>query len=217
MKALLLDLDRTLIDVQTYTDYSAALEEVVEMLGEVVEAEVPDTGWDSPTRTCMQILVGLSGDPRWERISSQIEIHELAALRHARPMMGLSVLLEALPDDLPTAVVTLLGPNATECVLEMHDVPIATRIGRRCDLTPKPAPDQILEACRLLDVDPLEAMMVGDSTWDLRAAESAGAGFVGVTNHRPSEFPESTPTVSDLTELVGRYLPGERPDREKEE
>lgn len=217
MKALLLDLDRTLIDVQTYTDYPAALEEVVEVLGAIPEADVPDTGWDSPTRACMQILVGLSGDPRWDRISSLIESHELAALPQARPMVGLRELLEALPDDLPTAVVTLLGPNATDRVLDMHEVPIATRIGRRHDLTPKPAPDQILEACRLLDADPSEAVMVGDSTWDLRAAKSAGAGFIGVTNQLYSEFPESIPVISDLTELVDRHLPRERPDRENDE
>lgn len=206
MSALLLDLDRTLIDVQTYTDYSAALDEVLEALGEVPEADVPATGWDSPTRACMQILVGLSGDPRWEEASSLIESHELAALPEATPMPGLGGFLEALPNDLPVAVVTLLGPIATDRVLEMHEVPIATRIGRRPDLTPKPAPDQLLAACRLLGVDPSEATMVGDSTWDLRAAEAAGTAFIGVTNRGDSEFPVSTEVVQDMDELTDRFL-----------
>lgn len=204
MKALLLDLDRTLIDVQTYTDYQAALEEVTELMGGVSEIDVPATNWDSPTRACMQILVALSGHTRWEQVSSVIEGHELAALPEAIPMVGLPTLVQSLPRELPTAVVTLLGPTATDRVLAMHDVPFATRVPRRPDLTPKPAPDQLEAACRLLGVTPGDTVMVGDSTWDLRAAESAGVGFIGVTNHRQSEFPEDTELVADLGELVDR-------------
>lgn len=211
MRAILLDLDRTLIDVQTYTDYEAALDEVTQELGGVPEIDVPATNWDSPTRACMQILVALSGDARWEQVSTLIEQHELAALPEAVPMAGLPNLVQSLPHELPTAVVTLLGPNATDRVLEMHGVPIATRIPRRPDLTPKPAPDQLEAACRLLGVEPAGTVMVGDSTWDLRAAESAGVDFIGVTNHRQSEFPEGTSLVADLHELVDRYLSKETP------
>lgn len=206
MKALLLDLDRTLIDVQTFTDYATALDEVGRLLREMPETDVPDTNWDSPTRACMQILVALAGDARWERVSSVIESYELEALSQAQPMPGLAKLVGSLPPGLPTAVVTLLGPNTTNQVLEHHRVPILTRVPRRPDLTPKPAPDQLLEACRLLHVDADETVMVGDSTWDLSAAESAGVEFIGVTNRRPSEFPRSTPLVADLAELVDRYL-----------
>lgn len=210
VKALLLDLDRTLVDVQTFTDYSAALDEVGRLLGEMPKTDVPDTSWDSPTRACMQILVALTGDAGWERVSSVIEGYELEALSRAQPMPGLGELVASLSPDLPTAVVTLLGPNATDRVLEQHQIPIATRVPRRPDLTPKPAPDQLLEASRLLDVRPSETVMVGDSTWDLRAAQSAGAGFIGITNHRPSEFPGSTPLVADLAELTDEYLDRER-------
>lgn len=206
MKALLLDLDRTLIDVQTFTDYAAALDEVGRLLGEMPETDVPDTNWDAPTRACMQILVALAGDAGWERVSSVIESYELEAVSQAQPMPGLAKLVESLPPGLPTAVVTLLGPNSTDQVLEHHRVPIPTRVPRRPDLTPKPAPDQLLEACRLLHVDADETVMVGDSTWDLSAAKSAGVEFIGVTNHRRSEFPRSTPLVEDLAEFVDRYL-----------
>jgi phosphoglycolate phosphatase len=198
VKALLLDLDRTLIDIQSYTDYAAALEDLTRELGEVAEVEVPATGWDSPTIRCMQILVALAGRPEWERASDLIERRELAALPSSQAMPGLGELFETLSGGLPVAVVTLLGPNATSQVLEMHGVDVPVTVPRRPDLRPKPAPDQLLEACRRLGVKPGETVMVGDSTWDQEAAAAAGAGFIGVTNSRPSEFPPGTKTVSDL-------------------
>jgi phosphoglycolate phosphatase len=204
VKALLLDLDRTLIDIQSYTDYAAALVDVTRELGEIPVAEMPATGWDSPTIRCMQILTVLAGEPHWDAASHLIERQEIAALPRARPMPGLGELMEAYPPGFPTAVVTLLGPTATNQVLELHGVSVTAVVPRRPDSRPKPAPDQLLAACGLLKVDPSEAIMVGDSTWDHKAAESAGISFIGVTNHRPSEFQEGTQVVNDLLELVTR-------------
>jgi phosphoglycolate phosphatase len=203
VRAILLDLDRTLIDIQSYTDYSAALADVTRELGEIPEMETPLTGWDRPTVRCMQILGVLAGDRRWEVASSLIERHELAALPRSRPMPGLRELNEAL-GILPSAVVTLLGPAATRQVLDMHGVVTPVAVPRRADLRPKPAPDQLEESCRLLGVEPGDSLMVGDSTWDREAAVAAGIGFIGVTNHRGSEFPAGTATVDDLTDLVPR-------------
>jgi len=42
----------------------------------------------------------------------------------------------------------------------------------------KPAPDMVLEAARLLGVEPAELVVVGDTGSDRRAAEAAGARFV---------------------------------------
>jgi HAD superfamily hydrolase (TIGR01509 family) len=44
----------------------------------------------------------------------------------------------------------------------------------------KPAPDIVREACRRLGVDPAEAVVVGDTAFDMQAAVSAGATGVGV-------------------------------------
>jgi phosphoglycolate phosphatase len=38
---------------------------------------------------------------------------------------------------------------------------------------PKPAPDLLLEACRLLKITPLEVMYVGDGQRDIESAKSA--------------------------------------------
>ncbi|MGH3170578.1 MAG: HAD family hydrolase [Trebonia sp.] len=44
----------------------------------------------------------------------------------------------------------------------------------------KPDPDLFLSAASLLDVDPRDAMVVGDSVWDLLAARRAGALGIGL-------------------------------------
>ena len=64
---LLLDLDRTLVDLQSFTDYSAALADVRTLVGEWSDADVPETDWDRPTQACMSVLHSLLGDPRWTR------------------------------------------------------------------------------------------------------------------------------------------------------
>lgn len=204
MNGLLLDLDWTLIDIQGHTDYAAALTDAENLVGEWPDVATPETSWDAPARICMEMLVALSGDPRWEALSKIIEIHELAAVPHSAPMPGLETLIEAVVNR-PVAVVTLVGPRATEQALSTHRVPFATIVARRSDLRPKPAPDQLIEACRILEIPPSDVTMIGDSTWDMKAANAAGIGFIGITNHRPSEFGAEVRVVANLFEL-SRYL-----------
>ncbi|GAA2708769.1 HAD-IA family hydrolase [Micromonospora olivasterospora] len=48
---------------------------------------------------------------------------------------------------------------------------------------PKPAPDIVLQALRLMDVPPSQAMMVGDAVTDLMSGREAGATTVATTWH----------------------------------
>lgn len=203
MSAILFDLDRTLIDVQTFTDYSAALTEVEALIGGWDDPPTPPTGWDGPTRRAMGILVALSGDPRWSQVSALIERHELDAVALSTAMPGLHEVLQST-ERLPRAVVTLLPPSAARAALDRHDVEIEVVIGRSPDLRPKPAPDQLLAACRRLSVHHADAIMIGDSTWDHAAAVAAGCGFTGITNRGAGEFPPDVEVFGDLYELAGR-------------
>ncbi len=205
MHGILFDLDRTLVDVQSYTDYEAALRDVERLVSSWPDPPTPETGWDGPTRQAMGILVGLSGDPRWEEISDLIERHELAAVARSVRMPAVVEALAAVERH-PKAVVTLLPDGAARAALDRHRIGIDVVVPRRADLRPKPAPDQILEACRILGVAADRTVMVGDSSWDHAAARAAGVGFVGVTNGRPSEFPPGVTvveTLGGLAELIG--------------
>jgi len=202
VRALLLDLDRTLVDVQTFTDYEAAVADVERALGPVELVGVPETEWRSATRIAMATLVALAGDPhRWQLASDLIERHEREAVARATAMSGLDRFLRTT-QDVPRAIVTLMGPAAMDDVCGAFGIDVATRVGRSADLVPKPAPDQVLRACRLLGVEPDDSLMLGDSTWDGAAATAAGAAFIGITNGRPSEFAPGTRIASNLDEAL---------------
>jgi phosphoglycolate phosphatase len=203
-KGVLVDLDRTLVDVQSFTDYTAALAGVRSVIGSWPDPPTPVTGWDGPTRACMGALVALANDPRWPTTSAVIEQHEAAAVSASVAMPGLIEALAATAH-LPRAVVTLLPEGTARRVLDRHGVSIDVLVPRRPDLSPKPAGDQLVAAADALGLPAADLVMVGDSTWDERAAVAAGTDFVGLRNRRRSEFASGIDTVDDLVELAGRF------------
>lgn len=202
--AVLFDLDRTLVDLQTYTDYAAALADVEALVGAWGDPPTPATDWDTPAQLCMSILVALSGDRRWTEVSDLITAHELRAVprSHLMPRLGEAMVRS---DHLPRGVVTLLSEEPARSALRHHGVDIPVLVPRRADLRPKPAPDQILGACRSLAVAPADTVMIGDSSWDAEAAANAGCGFVGVaaTEAGISRFGSHVATASDLVAALG--------------
>jgi len=129
LEAILFDVDRTLVDVQSYTDYSAALAEVDEVVGKWGHADVPATSWDRPTLACMEALFSLSGSPRWQELSDLIEVYELAAVPQSVPMPGLTRAMASV-QGLRTAAVTLLPSGATGQVLARHAIGVEVVVPR---------------------------------------------------------------------------------------
>lgn len=84
--------------------------------------------------------------------------------------------------DVPLAVVTSKGQHETETLLfdlglgDLFDAVVGDDDVR--PLKPDPAP--VREACRLLGVATNDAIMVGDTVFDIGAARDAGARSVGV-------------------------------------
>ncbi len=203
--AILFDLDRTLIDAQTFTDYRSAVNDVRALIGTWPDLEVPETEWDLPTQECMELLVALSGDPRWNAVSAAIEHHELATVDRSSAMPGLADALAAT-EHLKRAVVTLLPHNAARTVLEHHDVAIELVVARQDRFRPKPRPDQLLHALQKLRVEPEDAVFIGDSSWDAEAARAGGVPFLGVTNDGVSLFDATVQTFPNLMASVNAAL-----------
>ncbi len=198
--ALLLDLDRTLVDVETHVDYAAALAELDAAFPEAMAAATPETtGWGSHTKEVIARLVGLAGSPAYAVAAAIVGRHELAGAPQSRPMPGLDEFLTATAAR-RRAIVTLLGPEATELVLQLHGIAVDVVVARRPDLKPKPFPDQVEEGLRRLGASAETATMIGDSATDRQAARTAGVAFVAVTNGRRTDEFGDVPIARDLNE-----------------
>jgi phosphoglycolate phosphatase len=197
--AVLLDLDKTLVNVEDGIDYCAALTELRTLLPGAVGDVGVETSWGRCTRPVIGLLGALAGMPDWPTASAIVERFEVAGVERSAPMPGLDELLATIDPD-RTAIVTLLGPAATAATIEGHlAIHPAVVVARDPSLRPKPAPDQALEALRRLGVPAEEAVMVGDSEVDEATARAAGIGFIGVTNGRPDHrFGPDTIVVADL-------------------
>jgi HAD superfamily hydrolase (TIGR01509 family) len=72
---------------------------------------------------------------------------------------------------------------------------------------PKPAPDMLLKACRVLKISPTEAVFIGDTATDMKACRNAGCRFVGykvdakIAVRSLKELPEllASPILTDLS------------------
>ncbi len=195
-QGLLIDFDRTLVDLQSYTDYPAAAAALDRELGAVDLVEVPATGWRSETQRAMATLVALVDDPeRWQRASDIIERFELGAVDAATPMPGLQPFL-TMTARVPRAIVTLLSAAPIDAVCERFGIGIDVRVTRSPEVRPKPSPEPVLAACAALDLEPSNTAMVGDSSWDEAAAAAAGVWFIGVGAE--GRFDPDTVVVPDL-------------------
>ena len=188
-RAILFDLDRTLVDLQNHTDYAAALADLHVLLKGWSEFTVLDADWDAPTLECMAILVALSHDPRWGPASATVAAHERSAIPRSRPMPGLSEAAAAC-EGLPYAIVTLLPPDVAHETLTHHGFPVDVIVGRDPHIRAKPHGDGLVVAAERLGIPVAECVMIGDSSWDCAAAADAGAAFVGVPQTAAAFGPE---------------------------
>ncbi len=182
--ALLFDLDGTLVDsvYQHVLAWREALEEAgVELAvwrihrrigmsgGLLVNALARETGWD----------------PTADEAANLRESHARhfsGLIRQVRPLRGARELLEHLTAvGIPWAIATsgdranaeatvrLLGMSREPLMVTRGEVPFA-----------KPDPDLFLAAADRLEVDVEDAIVVGDSVWDMLAAQRARALGVGL-------------------------------------
>jgi HAD superfamily hydrolase (TIGR01509 family) len=117
-----------------------------------------------------------------DRLSS---LHAEFYLRRAAGVValpGATELLQTLRDHaVPFAIATSGKRVTASSALELLGLPEGTPVVTR-DLVEraKPDPDLFLAAADLLGVEPQHSFVVGDSIWDLLAAQRAGSLGVGV-------------------------------------
>jgi HAD superfamily hydrolase (TIGR01509 family) len=112
-------------------------------------------------------------------------LHTEYYLAHAGgvvPLPGARALLSFLEEHgVPFAIATSGSEVTASSALDLLDLPPDTVVVTR-DLVAraKPDPHLFLAAASLLDVDPRHSFVVGDSVWDLLAAQRAGSLGVGL-------------------------------------
>ena len=182
--AFLFDLDGTLVD----TAYHHAMAWREALVGTGLDQDV----WRIHRR------IGMSGDQIVTAMAQEagrdLSPAEITALeqRHAaayarsrtrlRATAGARELLAALTERrVPWTIATSSTEADAHPALELLGVPEAVPIVLRDDVAQtKPAPDLFLAAAERLGVPMADAVVVGDSTWDLIAARRGGARSIGL-------------------------------------
>jgi HAD superfamily hydrolase (TIGR01509 family) len=176
LRAVLWDLDGVLID--SYEVWFHLLNETARAFGAApVSREVFADGWGQGIEKDVELFPGRT-------------IPEIEAYYHAH-FMNHATHLRVDPDA-RAVIAALRAAGLGQALITNTPGPLAKRIldsaGLELDLVVggtdvprgKPAPDMVLEACRLLRVAPAEALVVGDSRYDRDAAAAAKVRFVGL-------------------------------------
>jgi HAD superfamily hydrolase (TIGR01509 family) len=182
--ALLFDLDGTLVD--SVYEHVLAWHEALGAAG--IELAV----WRIHRKIGMsgglltQALVRETGTELSPELGERLQRAHLAAYRRlagqVRPLPGARELLARLGAlGVPWAIATSGRLEAARPTLDMLDLPPgATVVTRDLVTHAKPDPDLFVEAARRIGVDVTDAVVVGDSVWDLLAARRARALGVGL-------------------------------------
>jgi len=103
---------------------------------------------------------------------------------------------------LKRGVITRNSNLVVKLIAENHGVNLGVVIGRE-DAPPKPDPESIYTACRLLDVEPERCVMVGDFYFDIEAGRNAGCRTVFLETDKFGHLePGEDARIRSLSELI---------------
>jgi HAD superfamily hydrolase (TIGR01509 family) len=135
------------------------------------------------------------------RAETILERHETVAALTAEPMDGIAPFLAWLEaKGLRRGLVTRNSRKSVELVLSRLRLRFDTVVTRE-DAPPKPAPDPVWHACRGMQVDPSEALLVGDFEFDMVSGRRAGTRTVLLRSGTMESSAHADLTVDSLDEL----------------
>jgi phosphoglycolate phosphatase len=217
---ILLDLDGTLID--SVPDLAFCVDAMMERLGRPPHGEAEVRKWvgNGVERLVRRALVGqLDGDPPEEDYERAypifIELYRESTSRHSVLYPGVREGLYYLTaEGYPLGCVTNKAAQFTEPLLRDLGIRDAFGIVISGDSLPRQKPDPLplLHAAEHFGVRPEDALMVGDSVSDVKAARAAGFGIVCMSygyNHgrdireaEPDAVMDSLVEIRDLLEAA---------------
>jgi HAD superfamily hydrolase (TIGR01549 family) len=182
--AFLFDLDGTLIDsvYQHVVAWREALEGVgISLSVWKIHRRIGMSGGLFVTALARELETGL--DP--QTLAQLPELHGDAYMRQfdsVRPLPGAIRLLKTLSEHgVPWAIATSGADRYARLALGLLELPASTPLVTRDQVRyAKPDPDLFLTAAERIEVDIRDSMVVGDSVWDLLAAQRARALGIGL-------------------------------------
>ncbi|MCG5512255.1 phosphoglycolate phosphatase [Ectothiorhodospira shaposhnikovii] len=214
-KMVLIDLDGTLVD--SVPDLSFSVDRMMEALGMPTRGEANVRLWvgNGVERLVKRALTGdMEAEPEpdlYERaLALFMDIYRDNNTGRSRLYPGVREGLEALAEaGMRLGCVTNKPARFTAPLLRAMDIDHFFELVVAGDTLPrkKPDPAPLLYAAHQFDVHPKDALMVGDSRSDVKAARAAGFGIVCVTygyNHGQDIREQKPDSVIDSLE----QLPG---------
>lgn len=122
----------------------------------------------------------------------------------ARP--GARELVAALSGRVPLGLASNTQRSLVDLILDRSGLAGSfDAISTGDEVTPKPAPDVYLLACRRLGVDPASAVALEDSPAGVRAAKAAGMRCIAVPSGHGADLSHADLVIGSLLEIVIGY------------
>lgn len=210
MAAIIFDFDGTLADTQR--GIIATAQEVLRQMGrEPADERALAATIGLPLRENFTRGAGLSEEEADRAVAIYREIFETFAIPAITVFPGVEEVLAALSArGVPMAVASSRGQHSLEGL--MHHlgldryIPLTLVFGVETAARPKPAPDILYVILGKLGVKPEEALVVGDTTFDIEMGRAAGCYTCGVSygNQSAGQLAGASPNylLDDLRKLL---------------
>ena len=201
-------------------DWDGTVVDSVEHIADCLHHASVTVGFEPRSRADYRNIIGLGLVEALRRLYPQIDAEQMSAMREAysarfmttsaanqRVFPGMTDILQHLhADQRHCAVATGKSRRGLNLALQASQLESWFHITRCADETrSKPDPRMLVEILEHLSLEPADAVMIGDTTYDMAMAEAIGMPAIGVTwgvhdepalaAHKPIAI------VSDVSEL----------------
>lgn len=203
-------------------DWDGTLEDSTSSIVDAIEQALILIGKVPPDRQAMKDIIGLNAIQGLAALYPDEDAHQLArecanaaqnAPRHSQLYPGVREVLQQLSDGgFWLAIATGKARGGLDHALQVHELTSLFLTTRTADDAPsKPHPAMMDSILRELGVEPHEAVMIGDTSYDLQLAANAGVRSIGVScgSHSEQSLQDTGLAVailSDVTKLPDLFI-----------
>lgn len=188
-EALFLDFDGPVCSVFAGLPASVVVDQLCVVLADGGYGDPPaDVEKSSDPFDVLRYAATLGDIEAWY-VNAALTAYEVEAIATAEPTPGAHELMRAWSHTgRPLAIVSNNSTTAVEAYLDLYGVRrYVAHVAGRTRPDPallKPSPHLLIEASAALSRQPQDAVFIGDSATDAKAARSTGTAFIGFVNKR---------------------------------